>query len=95
VSSKPMAATSPNESNSHHRMPMIQFRHGLREEIDVIINGISSAMTSNGQSEIEQMDPDAVPFWNLPAALRRKQWIDADIDAVNSGSATMIRSNFY
>ena len=64
------------------------------EEIDVIINGISGVSKGSGVGEL---DSDNVPFWDLPKTLKRKQWKDDDIEAVNTGGAhyaAMKRSNF-
>jgi len=81
-------STAPSQTQPH-RIPMITFRHGLREQIDKVIHGISKPVAkASGLSE------GTIPFWELPQEFRPRGWKEIEIDMVNSGGADVVKSNY-
>jgi len=105
TSATPVTSTSTVAStatvtatSTSHRVPMIKFKYGLRDEIEKLIFGISRP-TSNGGSTDEaviEFDSDSKPFWELPAKFRPRAWKEEEIEAVNSGANFMVnaKSNY-
>eukprot|EP01084_Bolivina_argentea_P106218 190142_1 len=80
------ATLSASTATITHRVPMIQFRHGVHEDLDkTTINGISTPQTN----VMEPLNENAIPFWELPQELRRTEFNEWDIDAVNTGGANL------
>ena len=59
----------------------------VTEEIDRVINGISTPKSGGGGGL--ELDGDKIPFWERPQELKPSPWKDVDIEAVNSGGANL------